>query len=336
MNFVSLPFAPTFLYEISIMNEDQSIFAPTENRIAQAGEVIRRGGLVAFATETVYGLGADATSESAVASIFAAKERPSFNPLIVHVPDIDAARKLVHFTDAAEKLAAAFWPGALTLVLPRRADSGLSLLVSAGLDTVAVRVPNHETAHALLIAADRPIAAPSANKSGQISPTQAEHVAQSLPNKVDMILDGGSCSVGLESTVVDACGSQVGFLRPGGISIEEIEACVGPLIFPDDAPDAPKSPGMLTSHYAPTLPMRLNVMHKGDCELLLGFGPDCVDADLNLSPTGDLKEAAANLFSMMRKLDQVGYKALVVSPIPKDGLGLAINDRLKRAAAPRS
>lgn len=324
----------TFLYEISIMNEDQSIFAPTADRIAQAGEVIRNGGLVAFATETVYGLGADATNEDAVASIFAAKERPSFNPLIVHVPNIEATRKLVHFTDAAEKLAARFWPGALTLVLPRRADSGLSLLVSAGLDTVAVRVPNHDMAHALLIAADRPIAAPSANKSGQISPTLASHVAQSLGAKVDMILDGGACHVGLESTVVDACGDQVGFLRPGGISIEELEDCVGPLIFPNDAPDAPKSPGMMTSHYAPTLPMRLNATDIKDGEILLGFGV-CGGATLNLSPSGNLAEAAANLFAMMRELDREGYQTMAVSPIPKQGLGLAINDRLTRAAAPR-
>lgn len=318
------------------MTEETRIFKPTMDMITKAGCVIRDGGLVAFATETVYGLGADATSEEAVASIFAAKERPSFNPLIVHVPDVEAARKLVHFTDMGEKLAAAFWPGALTLVLRRRSDSGLSLLVSAGLDTVAVRVPNHQTANALLKSANRPIAAPSANKSGEISPSEAAHVAQSLPGKVDMILNGGSCSVGLESTVVDACGTQVGFLRPGGVSIEELEACVGPLIYPDDAPDAPKSPGMLTSHYAPSLPMRLNVTCKGEGELLLGFGPNCEDADLNLSASGNLNEAAANLFSMMRKLDKIDYKTLCVSPIPKDGLGLAINDRLKRAAAPRS
>jgi L-threonylcarbamoyladenylate synthase len=303
--------------------------------ITKAGCVIRDGGLVAFPTETVYGLGADATSEEAVAGIFAAKERPSFNPLIVHVPDLETAQKLVHFTPAAEKLAAEFWPGALTLVLPRKEDSGLSLLVSAGLDTVAVRMPNHQIATSLLNSSGRPIAAPSANKSGQISPTQAQHVAQSLPGKVDMILDGGSCEVGLESTVVDACGDQVGFLRPGGVSIEELEAVVGPLIFPDDAPDAPKSPGMLTSHYAPNLPMRLNADEKRDGEILLGFGPDCEHAALNLSPSGNLNEAAANLFAMMRELDREGYQTMAVSPIPQNGLGLAINDRLKRAAAPR-
>lgn len=293
-----------------------------------------RGRLVAFPTETVYGLGADATSEEAVASIFAAKERPSFNPLIVHVPDMTAAKELVEFTPAAEKLAAAFWPGALTLVLPRKKDAKLSLLVSAGLDTVAVRMPNHPIATRLLRASNKPIAAPSANKSGQISPTLAAHVAQSLPGKVDMILDGGACAVGLESTVVDACGERVGFLRPGGISIEQLEEVVGPLIFPDDAPDAPKSPGMLTSHYAPTLPMRLNAERIEEGEILLGFG-DCEKASLNLSPSSNLEEAAANLFAMMRELDQEGYKRMAVSPIPKEGLGLAINDRLKRAAAPR-
>lgn len=317
-----------------MMNTDTSIFPATPANIAKAGEVIVRGGLVAFPTETVYGLGADATSEEAVASIFAAKERPSFNPLIVHVPDMIVARELVEFTPMAEKLASAFWPGALTLVLPRKKTAKLSLLVSAGLDTVAVRMPNHPIATQLLRAAQRPIAAPSANKSGQISPTQAAHVAQSLPGKVDMILDGGSCAVGLESTVVDACGERVGFLRPGGISIEQLEGVAGPLIFPDDAPDAPKSPGMLTSHYAPTLPMRLNADAIEEGEILLGFGASTGET-LNLSPTGNLEEAAANLFTMMRELDQVGYKRMAVSPIPKDGLGLAINDRLKRAAAPR-
>jgi len=317
------------------MSEADRIFKPTADMIIKAGCIIRDGGLVAFPTETVYGLGADATSEEAVASIFAAKERPSFNPLIVHVPDMDTARKLVEFTEQGEKLAAAFWPGALTLVLPRKKDSGLSLLVSAGLDTVAIRMPDHPIASALLKASGRPIAAPSANRSGQISPTQAAHVAQSLPGKVDMILDGGSCSVGLESTVVDACANRVGFLRPGGVSVEELEAITCPLIFPDDAPDAPKSPGMLTSHYAPTLPMRLNATDLQDGEILLGFGPDCAQATLNLSPSGNLNQAAANLFAMMRELDRDGYTRMAVAPIPQHGLGLAINDRLKRAAAPR-
>jgi len=317
------------------MSEADRIFRPTIDIITKAGCVIRDGGLVAFPTETVYGLGADATSEEATASIFAAKERPSFNPLIVHVPDVEAARKLVEFTPMAEKLVAEFWPGALTLVLPRKKDSGLSLLVSAGLDTVAVRMPNHPIATELLKASGKPIAAPSANKSGQISPTQAQHVARSLHGKVDMILDGGSCEVGLESTVVDAGGEQVGFLRPGGVSIEQLEAVVGPMIFPDDAPDAPKSPGMLTSHYAPDLPMRLNATNLHEGEILLGFGPNCEKSTLNLSPSGNLNEAAANLFAMMRELDLEGYKCMAVSPIPQDGLGLAINDRLKRAAAPR-
>ncbi|SCA57602.1 Threonylcarbamoyl-AMP synthase [Candidatus Terasakiella magnetica] len=318
------------------MSDAENIFPPTTDNLARAGEHICAGRLVAFPTETVYGLGADATDEEAVASIFAAKERPSFNPLIVHVPDMETARKLVEFTPAAEKLADAFWPGALTLVLPRKNDSGLSLLVSAGLDTVAIRLPNHPIATALLKQSGRPIAAPSANKSGQISPTQANHVAQSLGAKVDMILDGGPCEVGLESTVVDACGAQVGFLRPGGISIEELEGVVGKLIFPDDAPDAPKSPGMLTSHYAPNLAMRLNAKDIRQGDILLGFGPECTKATLNLSPSGNLNEAAANLFAMMRELDVKGYKCMAVSPIPNKGLGLAINDRLIRAAAPRS
>ncbi len=323
------------MYAENTMTDLSNIFAPSEENIQRAATLIREGQLVAFPTETVYGLGADATNEQAVASIFAAKERPSFNPLIVHVADLETAKKLAHFTPNAEKLAARFWPGALTFVLPRKKDSGLSLLVSAGLDTVAIRLPNHPIATALLHASERPIAAPSANKSGQISPTQAHHVAQSLPGKVEIILDGGACMVGLESTVVDCCGERVGFLRPGGVSIQDLESVVGPLIFPDDAPDAPKSPGMLTSHYAPTLPMRLNATDLQDGEILLGFGPHCEKATLNLSSSGNLNEAAANLFAMMRELDRNGYVRMAVSPIPQDGLGLAINDRLKRAAAPR-
>lgn len=318
-------------------DRQDSIIQPLNAQsLTQAGAIIRNGGLVAFPTETVYGLGADATNEQAVASIFAAKQRPSFNPLIVHVADLAAARQLVHFTPLAEKLAAAFWPGALTLVLPRKADSGLSLLVSAGLDTVAVRVPNHRAAHQLLQASGRPIAAPSANKSGEISPTQTAHVAASLGENVELILDDGPCSVGVESTVIDATGTQGGFLRAGGVALEDIEACIGPVIFPDDAPDAPKSPGMLTSHYAPRLPMRLNCTSLGTDDVLLGFGPDCPEATLNLSPSGDVVEAAAHLFAMMRALDRPEYGCLCVSPIPMVGLGRAINDRLKRAAAPRS
>lgn len=317
------------------MTNNKAIFAPTPDNLKRAGQCLRDGQLVAFATETVYGLGADATNETAVAGIFAAKERPSFNPLIVHVPNVEAARKLVEFTPLAEKLAARFWPGALTLVLPRRAESGLSLLVSAGLDTVAVRVPAHQGANALLQAAERPIAAPSANRSGTISPTMAAHVAQSLPGKTAMIIDGGSCNVGVESTVVDACGDVCALLRPGGIAVEELRDCVGELIFADDTPDAPKSPGMLLSHYAPDLPVELNVSVKQEGDAYLGFGPTCPDCDLNLSVTGDLQEAAANLFAMMRELDQKGFNRLAVAPIPLHGLGLAINDRLKRAAAPR-
>jgi L-threonylcarbamoyladenylate synthase len=311
------------------------IFEPTQEAIERAGTFLRDGKLVAFATETVYGLGADATNETAVANIFAAKKRPSFNPLIVHVHDMEQARSLVDFTEQGEKLAAQFWPGALTLVLPRKENSGLSLLVSAGLDSVAIRMPSHPIARQLLKEANRPVAAPSANQSGSISPTQAIHVAQSLGDRVDMIVDGGACAVGLESTVVDACGPKVGFLRPGGISIEDLEDVCGPLIFPDDSPEAPKSPGMLTSHYAPNMGMRLNSTNLKDGEVLLGFG-DVENAALNLSPTGNLNEAAANLFAMMRKLDETDHHTMAVSPIPNHGLGLAINDRLKRAAAPRT
>lgn len=317
------------------MQTDQNIFVANERNLARAGKTLRDGQLVAFPTETVYGLGGDATSEEAVASIFATKERPSFNPLIVHVPDLETATKLVEITPQADKLMRAFWPGALTLVLPRKKNSGLSLLVSAGLETVAIRFPNHKIAQNLLRAAQRPIAAPSANKSGEISPTQAQHVAQSLGQKVPMIINGGSCQVGLESTVVDACADQVGFLRPGSVTPTQLEEITGPLLYPDDSPDAPKSPGMLTSHYAPDLPVRLNADQKREGEILLGFGANCSDASLNLSPSANLQEAAANLFAMMRQLDQKGYKTMAVSPIPQEGLGIAINDRLTRAAAPR-
>lgn len=311
--------------------------APTAATIAEAARLLQAGRLVAFPTETVYGLGANATDDRAVAGIFAAKNRPSFNPLIVHVPDAEAACRHVTWSDTAARLAARFWPGALTLVLPRRADCALSLLVSAGLDTAAIRCPAHPLAQALLRAADLPVAAPSANRSGAVSPTRPEHVLQSLGTAVELVIDGGPCLIGLESTVLDLSGAEPTLLRPGGVTREAIEAEIGPVRLPG-ANHAIASPGMLSSHYAPALPVRLDARGAAPTEGLLAFGPDVPPGaalTLNLSPTGDLAEAAANLFAMLRALDRPGIERIAVMPVPGHGLGAAINDRLRRAAAPR-
>ncbi len=302
----------------------------TPEAIAEAAALIRGEKLVAFPTETVYGLGADATSDAAVAAVFAVKDRPRFNPLIVHVPNLDAAETLAMFDERARTVARKFWPGPLTIVLPRRADSGLSLLVSAGLDTVAIRVPAHSLAQALLTAAQRPIAAPSANPSGAISPTSAPHVAEALGDRIAMILDGGRCKVGVESTVIDLTGGSPVLLRPGGLATETIERLVGPLAPPGGG--APRSPGMLARHYAPERPLRLCAYTAQPGEALLAFGPGAGDADLNLSGDGDVQEAAANLFAMLRMLDRPEFSAIAVMPVPERGLGRAINDRLRRAA----
>jgi L-threonylcarbamoyladenylate synthase len=305
-----------------------------DDAIARAGEIIREGGLVGFPTETVYGLGGDATNDRAVAAIFAAKGRPQFNPLIVHLLDLRAAEEFVHFTPLARELALTFWPGALTLVLPRKPDARLSLLVSAGLDTVAVRAPSSRIARELLKAADRPIAAPSANISGRVSATTAEHVAEELGDKVQMILDGGPTTLGLESTVVGFEGNRAVLLRPGGTLRESIEAIASPMAAPGEKIS---SPGQLASHYAPKAALRLNATDVGDDEALLAFGRPLAGAKTiaNLSPSGDPVEAAANLFAMLRQLDNSGVKQIAVMPIPEHGLGEAINDRLRRAAAPR-
>jgi len=309
--------------------------ADNSNGICTAATALKSGAIVAFPTETVYGLGADAGNDDAVVQIFAAKDRPSFNPLIVHVADTQVARPLVEFTVAAEKLAQRFWPGALTIVLPRRDDAALSLSVSAGLDTVALRVPDHETAQALLTAADCPVAAPSANRSGAVSPTTAKHVAASLPGPEAggpaYIVDGGACRVGLESTVVDVTGANPVLLRPGGVAAEEIEAIIGPLMAPGEG--APRSPGMLERHYAPATPLRLDASEARPGEALLGFGPNTENAKCNLSPLGNLREAAANLFAMLRELDAENHVGIAVSEVPDHGLGRAINDRLRRAAS---
>lgn len=312
---------------------------PTAQSVAEAARLLRDGKLVAFPTETVYGLGGDATNERAVAAIFEAKGRPEFNPLISHVLGSDEAKRFVHWNDTADKLAARFWPGPLTLVLPRSAGSPISLLATAGLDTVAIRAPSHPVAQALIRATGRPIAAPSANRSGAISPTRAEHVAESLGDRVPLILDGGPCLVGVESTVLDLTGSTPTLLRPGGATREAIEAVIGPIAVSDALPSgdsARKSPGQLESHYAPTRPVRLEASTVGADEGLLAFGPTTLQGAMltyNLSPSGDLAEAAANLFAQMRLLDRPGIGRIAVMPIPETGLGLAINDRLRRAAA---
>ncbi len=310
---------------------------PTPDALAAAAAALRAGKLVAFPTETVYGLGGDATNGRAVAAIFAAKGRPSFNPLIVHVHDTGAATQFAAFDDRANTLAARFWPGPLTLVLPRRSDGGLSHLVSAGLDTVAIRVPQHPIAQALLNAAKLPLAAPSANPSGAISPTQAEHVIAGLADHIAMVLDGGPCAIGLESTVLDLTAPQATILRPGGLPGEDIAAALGTDIAASQGhTDQPKSPGMLRRHYAPTTPLRLDATTVAADEALLAFGPTAPTGaaqTLNLSPTGDLQEAAANLFTMLRTLDSHGHRTIAVMPIPKHTLGTAINDRLTRAAA---
>ena len=304
----------------------------------RAAALLRAGELVAFPTETVYGLGADAANGAAVAAIFAAKQRPAFNPLISHLHETSSVEAFAVWNEAARALAQAFWPGALTLVLPRTMDCAIAQIASAGLDTVALRVPSHPDAHALLAAAARPIAAPSANLSGRVSPTTAAHVADELGDRVAMILDGGPCAVGVESTVVGFHQGRSVLLRPGGVSMEQLEAVVGELSLPHDTA-TPSSPGQLASHYAPIKPLRLNVGRVAAGESLLGFGPDCAgphDQSLNLSRTGDLVEAAANLFAMLRQLDQAPGQSIAVAPVPEHGLGRAINDRLRRAAAPRS
>lgn len=313
-----------------------NVVAADDETIAAAAQRLAAGELVAFPTETVYGLGGDATSDRAVARIFEAKGRPRFNPLIVHVPDAEAARALVTFDARADRLAARFWPGALTLVLPRRQDCTVSLLASAGLDSLAVRAPRHAVAHALLVAFGRPIAAPSANASGRVSPTTAEHVVRSLGTRVAMILDGGRCPVGVESTVVDLTGATPVLLRPGGVTAEDLTGAIGPLAAPAPGQGrGPKSPGMLASHYAPDLPLRLDAWDVRPGEALLAFGAGTIPgaaAVENLSPGGDLEEAAANLFAMLRALDRPGLTGIAVMPIPERGLGRAINDRLRRAA----
>lgn len=302
--------------------------------IRRAAELLRRGELVAFPTETVYGLGADARQGPAVARIFEAKGRPRFNPLIAHVADLEMAQRFGEFGPEALALADAFWPGPLTLVVPLRPGHGLSDLVSAGLDTIGLRVPRGPVAGDLLAAFGGPIAAPSANPSGKISPTRAEHVLTGLSGRIAAVLDGGPAEVGLESTII-GCFDHPRLLRPGGLPVEAAEEAIGRTLAHAPVGNLPTAPGQLASHYAPEAALRLDAAEPQDGEFLLGFGPRARDAALNLSPAGDLVEAATNLFEYLRRADAMSTGRIAVSPIPEKGLGRAINDRLARAAAPR-
>jgi L-threonylcarbamoyladenylate synthase len=305
---------------------------PDDAGLSRAAHLLTGGGLVAFPTETVYGLGADARNSLAVARIFEAKGRPRFNPLIVHVASADQAQAYVAWSDQAQALASAFWPGPLTLVLPIRADAGLSDLVTADLPSLAIRVPAHPLARALLSAFNGPVAAPSANPSGRISPTTADHVIAGLDGRIAAVLDGGACPVGLESTILGLTGTPT-LLRHGGLAQEQIETLLGQPLAQDTTPGKLSAPGQMASHYAPNATMRLNASTAEPGELMLGFG--AMTCDLNLSPSASLAEAAANLFPHLHSLDARKARTIAVAPIPEQGLGRAINDRLRRAAAPR-
>ncbi|CAA9343056.1 MAG: Threonylcarbamoyl-AMP synthase / SUA5 domain with internal deletion [uncultured Microvirga sp.] len=312
------------------------------HEVVQAAALLRQGGLVAFPTETVYGLGADATRADAVAGVYAAKGRPRFNPLIAHVADRDAARREGAFDATAHALSEAFWPGPLTLVVAASPCCSVSDLARAGLDSVALRVPAHPLAQALLRAVGHPVAAPSANRSGRVSPTQVAHVLADLDGRIDALLDGGPTAVGLESTIVACLGGRAQLLRPGGVPREAIEGVLGKVLAepePDSA--APRAPGMLASHYAPLTPVRINARRIAPGEAALLFGsekPDGLEdarAVLNLSAGGDLVEAAACLFAHLRELDRCRASAIAAASVPQTGLGEAINDRLRRAAVRR-
>ena len=316
----------------------------SDESIARAADLLRGGGLVAFPTETVYGLGGDACNAAAVASIFAAKGRPAFNPLISHVASASEAFALGIETPAARRLADAFWPGPMTLILQRAPNCPIASLTSAGLDRIALRVPAHEGARRLLLQFDGPVAAPSANPSGRISPSRAAHVMAGLGGAIDMVLDGGPCSSGVESTVVDTSGTQAVILRPGGVTRDAIARCLaagGLSLMPatQDGPGKgrPVSPGQLESHYAPHARLKMNVTAIEDDMELIGFGPiaGAGRLQLNLSESGNDSQAAANLFDMLHAADGTGAGVIGVAPVPYNGLGEAINDRLRRAAAPR-
>jgi len=301
-----------------------------DEAVSKGSDILRHGGLVAVPTETVYGLAADACNAKAVERIYSAKGRPAFNPLISHVSGIQMAQQFGVFDDRAAVLAREFWPGALTIVLPLKPGTKLAAAVTAGLDTIALRHPVGAMAD-LARRLDRLIAAPSANSSGRISPTKAEHVADGLGDKIDLILDGGPCAVGLESTVVKCLDGKIALLREGGVSREEIEAVAGPIS--DQSFGEIEAPGMMLKHYAPSKPVRLDADHAENGEALLGFGPKANGAALNLSPSGNLEEVARNLFAMLHELDRMDCSGIAVQHIPETGIGAAINDRLRRAAA---
>lgn len=315
--------------------------APAE--LAEAGRLLAESKLVAFPTETVYGLGADATDSHAIARLYAAKGRPQFNPLIAHVATTEAAEKLAPLPPLALKLAKAFWPGPLTLVVPVAPDCPVCELARAGLPSLAIRVPDHPVARAVLATAGKPIAAPSANRSGHVSPSEAAHVASDLDGIIDAIVDGGPCPIGVESTILGCLDGKVTLLRPGGLDRERIEAVLGAKLETAEGKDAtaPLAPGRLASHYAPAHRLRLDATAVDPDEACLAFGPKLPEGAsperaLNLSPGGDMAEAAANLYAFLRQLDGLLVEGIAVAPIPVHGLGEAIRDRLMRAAAPRS
>lgn len=309
-----------------------TVHRPTKASIERLAVQLRAGGVVAFATETVYGLGADATNADAVLKIYETKGRPRFNPLIVHADSMAMAERLAEFSPVARRLAAAFWPGPLTLVLPQKPSAGLSDIVTAGLETVGVRIPAHELARELIAAVGRPLAAPSANPSGRLSPTTAAQVERGFDGRVD-VLDGGDCAAGVESTILAVEGDRVTQLRAGALARSEIESLLQQKVATASADSPIAAPGMLASHYAPNARLRLDVTDPDAGEAYLGFGP-VAGAAANLSSTGDLHEAARNLFAMLHRLDETADR-IAVAPIPETGLGEAINDRLRRAAAPR-
>jgi L-threonylcarbamoyladenylate synthase len=314
------------------------VLPPTPAGLARAADLLRSAALVAFPTETVYGLGADARRDDAVAAIFDAKGRPRFNPLIVHLAEAGAARALGQFDARADRLAGAFWPGPLTLVLPRRAAAGLAPAATAGLPTVALRVPAHPVARALLAAFGGPLAAPSANPSGRVSPTAALHVLDGLGGRIAAVVDGGDCAVGVESTILGVePGGPVRLLRPGGIAAEAVEEVLGAPLAQAEAGRI-AAPGQLAAHYAPAAALRLGVTAPDPGEVWVGFGPGCTGAALNLSPAGEVAEAAARLFALLRAADARAGPGgrIAVAPVPEKGLGRAVNDRLRRAAAPRA
>lgn len=309
-----------------------NIYAPTEENITLAAETIKKGGLVAIPTDTVYGLGADVYNPKAVSNIFAVKERPFFDPLISHIAEIDFLPKYAQTDSRAMDLARHFWPGPLTLVLKRKDENHALDLVCSGLPNIAVRMPNHPVTLELIRRAGTPIAAPSANKFKTVSPTTAQHVRDSLGDGVDMILDGGNCKIGVETTIIDLTTKDMVMLRAGGLSKEDIEEYTGEkVLISEGNPDKPSAPGQLLKHYAPAHSLRINAKKPEENEFFIGFGN--MKADLNLSPSGDLHEAAANLFAYLRLADSLaGSKNIAMAPIPENGLGLAINDRIRRAA----